>query len=95
MNGLLHQSLLDPALGITPEDGGLLTDLYQLTMSACYAGEGLDQRTASFELFARRLPDDIAHGETWRQADVTDPAAIRRALAGCDAVLHLACVHSN
>ena len=56
MTSLLHQSLYDPALGITPEDFGLLTDLYQLTMSACYAGEGLDQRMASFELFARRLP---------------------------------------
>ena len=61
MNGLLHQSLLDPALGISPEDYGLLTDLYQLTMSACYAGEELDQRTASFELFARRLPEGFGY----------------------------------
>jgi nicotinate phosphoribosyltransferase len=46
----------DQALLMTAEDYSLLTDLYQLTMSACYVGEGLDQRQASFELFARRLP---------------------------------------
>jgi len=33
-----------------------LTDLYQLTMTACYIGEGLEQRRASFELFVRQLP---------------------------------------
>lgn len=47
----------DTALLIQPDDYSLLTDLYQLTMSACYVGEGLDQRRASFELFARKLPD--------------------------------------
>lgn len=47
----------DQELSIQPNDYSLLTDLYQLTMSACYAGEGLDQRRASFELFTRRLPD--------------------------------------
>jgi hypothetical protein len=31
-----HQTLL-----ATPEDYGLLTDLYQLTMAACYVGKGL------------------------------------------------------
>jgi nicotinate phosphoribosyltransferase len=46
-----HQTLL-----ADPEDYGLLTDLYQLTMAACYVGEGLDQRRASFELFTRHLP---------------------------------------
>lgn len=46
----------DRQLTISPEDYGLLTDLYQLTMAACYVGEGLDQRQAYFELFARRLP---------------------------------------
>ncbi len=46
----------DRQLTISPEDYGLLTDLYQLTMAACYVGEGLDQRQANFELFARRLP---------------------------------------
>ncbi|MEM6838231.1 MAG: nicotinate phosphoribosyltransferase [Cyanobacteria bacterium P01_C01_bin.120] len=44
-----------------PEDYSLLTDLYQLTMSACYVGEGIDQRRASFELFARRLPPDFGY----------------------------------
>ena len=44
-----------------PEDYSLLTDLYQLTMSACYVGEGLDQRRASFELFTRRLPQNFGY----------------------------------
>ncbi|MEO1590651.1 MAG: nicotinate phosphoribosyltransferase [Cyanobacteria bacterium J06632_22] len=61
MNGLLHHSLLDPTLSLAPAESGLLTDLYQLTMSACYAGEGLDQRMASFELFARRLPEGFGY----------------------------------
>lgn len=46
---------------VTPDDYSLLTDLYQLTMTACYAGEGLDRRRASFELFARRLPDNFGY----------------------------------
>ncbi|MEO0395151.1 MAG: nicotinate phosphoribosyltransferase [Cyanobacteria bacterium P01_A01_bin.137] len=45
-----------------PDDYGLLTDLYQLTMAACYVGEGLDQRRASFELFVRRLPPGFGYG---------------------------------
>lgn len=49
------------ALVPIPEDYGLLTDLYQLTMAACYAGEGLDQRPASFELFVRRVPRDFGY----------------------------------
>lgn len=48
-------------LQVLPEDYSLLTDLYQLTMSACYVGEGLDQRRASFELFTRRLPPDFGY----------------------------------
>ncbi|MGB3516052.1 MAG: nicotinate phosphoribosyltransferase [Elainellaceae cyanobacterium] len=44
-----------------PQDYGLLTDLYQLTMAACYVGEDLDQRPASFELFVRRLPDGFSY----------------------------------
>ena len=51
---------LSPLL-VAPEDYSLLTDLYQLTMSACYVGEGLDQRRASFELFARRLPPNLGY----------------------------------
>jgi len=42
-------------------DASLLTDLYQLTMAACYVGEGLHQARASFELFARRLPDHFGY----------------------------------
>ncbi|RZM75705.1 nicotinate phosphoribosyltransferase [Leptolyngbya iicbica] len=48
-------------LQVLPEDYSLLTDLYQLTMSACYVGEGLDQRRASFELFTRRLPPNFGY----------------------------------
>jgi nicotinate phosphoribosyltransferase len=51
----------DPTLLLCPQDYSLLTDLYQLTMSACYVGEGLDQRHASFELFVRRLPDQFGY----------------------------------
>ncbi len=39
----------------------LLTDLYQLTMTACYVGEQLDQRPASFELFVRKLPKSFGY----------------------------------
>ena len=46
---------------IAPADLGLLTDLYQITMSACYVGEGLDDRSASFEVFARKLPKDFGY----------------------------------
>lgn len=41
---------------VAAADGPLLTDLYQFTMAACYGAEGLDERPAAFELFARRLP---------------------------------------
>ncbi len=53
--------MLDPELTLTPENYGLLTDLYELTMSACYVGEGLDQRRASFELFTRQLPENYGY----------------------------------
>ncbi len=53
--------LEDQELAIAPADYSLLTDLYQLTMTACYVGEGLDQRHASFELFVRRLPSDFGY----------------------------------
>jgi nicotinate phosphoribosyltransferase len=36
--------------------GALLTDLYELTMAAGFVAEGKHQATATFELFARRLP---------------------------------------
>jgi nicotinate phosphoribosyltransferase len=44
------------SLVVEADEYGLLTDLYQLTMSACYTQEGFHQRAASFELFTRRLP---------------------------------------
>ncbi len=53
--------MLSPALLATPEDYGLLTDLYQLTMASCYTGEGIADRRASFELFTRRLPSDYGY----------------------------------
>jgi nicotinate phosphoribosyltransferase len=51
----------DQELAIAPCDYSLLTDLYQLTMIACYVGEDLDQRPASFELFTRRLPEGFGY----------------------------------
>lgn len=44
------------SMTVSPEDFSLLTDLYELTMGACYVGEGIADQPASFELFARRLP---------------------------------------
>jgi nicotinate phosphoribosyltransferase len=43
------------------EDYGFLTDLYQLTMTACYVGESLDRSAASFELFVRKLPKGFGY----------------------------------
>jgi nicotinate phosphoribosyltransferase len=48
-------------LSVSSQDYSLITDLYQLTMTACYVGEELDQRPASFELFARRLPHGFGY----------------------------------
>ena len=56
-----QESVEDQELTLTPEDYSLLTDLYQLAMAACYTGEGLDQRCASFELFVRRLPTNFGY----------------------------------
>lgn len=53
--------LQDPELTIGTQDYSLLTDLYQLTMAACYVGEGLEERPASFELFVRRLPEGFGY----------------------------------
>ncbi|MBD2576662.1 nicotinate phosphoribosyltransferase [Oscillatoria sp. FACHB-1406] len=52
---------LPAELNLAPEDCSLLTDLYQLTMSACYVGEGLAEKRASFELFVRRLPESFGY----------------------------------
>jgi len=49
------------ALTVQPDRYGLLTDLYELTMGACYAGEGIAETPASFELFVRRLPDGCGY----------------------------------
>ncbi|MBW4654122.1 MAG: nicotinate phosphoribosyltransferase [Kaiparowitsia implicata GSE-PSE-MK54-09C] len=48
-------------LNSSPDQYGLLTDLYQLTMAACYVGEGLADRRACFELFVRRSPADFGY----------------------------------
>jgi nicotinate phosphoribosyltransferase len=48
-------------LTITPKDYFLLTDLYQLTMMACYQGKGIEKQKASFELFVRRLPENFGY----------------------------------
>lgn len=55
------ESAIDRELTLNGEDYSLLTDLYQLTMAACYVGEGLDKRPASFELFVRRLPEKFGY----------------------------------
>jgi nicotinate phosphoribosyltransferase len=52
---------MEETLLLRPQDYSLLTDLYQLTMAACYVGEGLDQRQSSFELFTRRLPQGFGY----------------------------------
>ncbi|ERN42816.1 putative nicotinate phosphoribosyltransferase [Rubidibacter lacunae KORDI 51-2] len=49
------------SLTLETDDYGLLTDLYQLTMSACYVGEGIAETPASFELFLRQLPDSCGY----------------------------------
>ncbi len=53
--------LTKDGLNINPQDYSLLTDLYLLTMSACYVGEGLADKRASFELFVRRLPTSFGY----------------------------------
>lgn len=50
----LHHT--QPLLSLSTEDYSLLTDLYQLTMTACYIGEAIESASASFELFVRKLP---------------------------------------
>ncbi len=62
----------DQELIIRPEEYGLLTDLYQLTMAACYVGEGLEQRRASFELFVRKLPTGYGYLIAMGLAQVLD-----------------------
>jgi nicotinate phosphoribosyltransferase len=52
---------LDRALTIGKHEYSLLTDLYQLTMTACYVGEGMEDKPASFELFTRSLPPQFGY----------------------------------
>ena len=51
----------DVELSLSTSEYGLLTDLYQLTMTACYVGEGLEHTRASFELFVRHLPEGLSY----------------------------------
>jgi len=51
----------DTAMLLNSQDYSLLTDLYQLTMAACYVGEGIAEKRASFELFTRRLPEGFGY----------------------------------
>ncbi|MBL1175561.1 nicotinate phosphoribosyltransferase [Pantanalinema sp. GBBB05] len=62
----------DQELALQPADYSLLTDLYQLTMIACYAGEGLAQQRASFEVFTRRLPQNYGYLVAMGLAQVLD-----------------------
>ncbi len=55
------ESTEDQELTLASEDYSLLTDLYELTMTACYTGVGVEQRRASFELFVRRLPTGFGY----------------------------------
>jgi nicotinate phosphoribosyltransferase len=60
------------SLNLSEEDYSLLTDLYQLTMTACYVGEGIADKPASFELFVRRLPDNFGYLIAMGLAQVLD-----------------------
>ncbi len=66
MNSAMAMATTNPTaqqsiLSISDADYSLLTDLYQLTMAACYVGESLDRSTASFELFVRKLPKGFGY----------------------------------
>ncbi|MBD2388649.1 nicotinate phosphoribosyltransferase [Cylindrospermum sp. FACHB-282] len=60
-NNQLQPSYQNQELTLCAEDCSLLTDLYQLTMAACYTGEGIEQKRASFELSVRRLPEGFGY----------------------------------
>lgn len=59
--GYLERDMQQSSLFVSEDDCSLLTDLYQLTMSACYVGEGVENKRASFELFVRRLPSGFGY----------------------------------
>ena len=71
-NPALTMKLEDQELSLGAEDYSLLTDLYQLTMAACYTGEGLAQQSASFELFVRHLPNNFGYLIAMGLAQVLD-----------------------
>ena len=50
---------------------------------------------ADLRLISRSAPPDLAGSETWIAADIRDADAVRDAMAGAQAVLHLACVHGH
>ncbi len=56
-----HSTSLKSISSLSSLDYSLLTDLYQLTMTACYVGESLDRSAASFELFVRKLPKGFGY----------------------------------
>jgi nicotinate phosphoribosyltransferase len=60
-NTLKSNTLISNTLNVAMDEYGLLTDLYQLTMGACYVHEGCDRKRASFELFVRRLPEGFGY----------------------------------
>jgi nicotinate phosphoribosyltransferase len=62
----------DDELTVSSEDYNLLTDLYQLTMTACYTGEGIQDTPACFEMFVRRLPEDFGYLIAMGLAQVLD-----------------------
>lgn len=51
----------DRTLNLSTSEYSLLTDLYQLTMTACYVGEEISESRASFEMFVRRLPENFGY----------------------------------
>ena len=62
MGEIVSQMILaNTELNVQVQDYALLTDLYQLTMIACYAEEGIANKKASFELFTRRLPTNFGY----------------------------------
>ncbi len=59
--GYLERDIGQSSLFVSEDDCSLLTDLYQLTMAACYVGEGVENKQASFELFVRSLPSGFGY----------------------------------
>jgi nicotinate phosphoribosyltransferase len=59
-----YPSMVQPTPQLMPnhDNYALLTDLYQLTMGACYDHQGIADKPAAFELFVRRLPERFSYG---------------------------------